>query len=211
MRLAVMGPILAAIACLSFVLAVPALISNRLILFILDPGLPVGVYIWPGMYIIIPATLVAGAIIRRSVATSRLRAGATLVLALGFWTIVLVDIITTPAFVIADSGVVRMRLTGFSPVPYTLKNGKTVQLLQSGLTGSLIINDSPHQARLEEVGYSKYPAFGFGSGRKITPISPYSVAHTDETIDHWGPNDPPPHSVTVSRGSGGAVRRWLTW
>jgi hypothetical protein len=200
-RIAVIAPLLACLVAV-IAIAIPMLISNSIVLFVLN--------FWPGMYGTIAMTVVA-VVATRSGIRNGISAVSFMVLTLTawFWIIALIDITTTPAYVIRNDAVTKMRLSGFGEVPYTMNNGSTVKVSQRSATGCVIINDSPRAARLDELRYSRDARVGGVWNR--TPIAAYSAMYFDETIDHLGPDDPPPRSISVVRWSKGTVRRWLTW
>jgi hypothetical protein len=212
--IAIIAPFVVSLTCLIAVLTIPMLISNSILLFVLNPGLEVGWYIWPGMWIVIPVTVIATAAILKGPSNlpQPVIGVVAVFLAVTFWTIVLINIITTPTYVISENVGVRMLLAG-REVPYTMRNGSTVHVSPRGWTGCIIINDSPRAARLEEVVYSTSIYGHSDRPNNKTPIAGYSVVNFDGTIDYLGPNNPPPTSlpVHVSGGVGGAIRHWLNW
>jgi hypothetical protein len=131
-----------------------------------------------------------------------------LVVLVWFFVAIIVDIFTTPVYLIRDSSLDRLRLIGGGTPLYTLYNGERIEL-QQGMGSSIIINDSPQIARVERIVYSTLPdSLG---GRPITTINAYTVTHVCDPIDYFGPGDPPPKSLERSKGQSYVIKRWLTW
>jgi hypothetical protein len=70
-----------------------------------------------------------------------------------------------------------------------------------------VINRSKVLVRVESVSYGR--SLGWGPDEPDL-IPPGTAAHFTE-IEHVGPGDPPPSSVTDDTGIGMDFRNWLTW
>jgi hypothetical protein len=70
-----------------------------------------------------------------------------------------------------------------------------------------VVNESTTAVRVVSRSYGK--SLGWDPER-TTHIPPGTTAHFNE-IEHVGPDDPLPHTVTDSTGMGMAFRDWLTW
>jgi hypothetical protein len=116
---------------------------------------------------------------------------------------------TGPVYVIHNDSITCMRLVGMSKVPVTLSNGRQTYVPEGAVARGMVINDSHLQVRVEEIPYYKS---GIGPlSRHSISIEPFSVARVDATIDYFGPNDPPPRTLTVSRHQSAGIRYWVTW
>lgn len=194
-------------------MAWPTLISNRWVLWFLYPGLPSWGY-WAAF--LAPIVIVRLLGDRAAVTARDSIAFASLLMILWLLTATLIKLVTVPVYLIGPDAATIMRLSG--SVPYRMTNGTNVQLLGHPLGAQrfwgsgVIINDSARSARLEEVLYSHFNYRMPGaSGPSVVQIGPYSVLEAGETVDNFGPDDPPPQSVWVDKGEGGAARHWLTW
>ena len=72
--------------------------------------------------------------------------------------------------------------------------------------GTWVVNLSKRTVRVETTQYGR----GLGFGGEPQQIPPGTSAHFVH-IDHIGPHDPPPGSVTDDVNLGIAFREWLTW
>jgi energy-coupling factor transporter transmembrane protein EcfT len=116
-------------------------------------------------------------------------------------------IFTTPTYLIANSSGDRIMFFG-GPTTYIMSNGAQVELHQGD--GVIIINDSPQDARIEEIEYVVQGYSGSVRDRKVTSINAFSRTYALQAIDYFGPRDPPPYSIRVFIGRT-RTKRWLTW
>jgi hypothetical protein len=176
------------------------LVSNDWVLYVLSPNIPGYVYV----------LLLCGLLILGVPGFSHRRTGfITLGLWVWFLAATIFTFFTGPVYVIHNDSMTRMRLVGMSRVPVTLSNGKQTFVPEGAVGRGMVINDSHRQVRVEEIPYYQS---GWGPLSKHSfSIEPYSVARVDASIDHFGPDDPPPRTLRVSRHQSAAVRFWLTW
>ena len=90
----------------------------------------------------------------------------------------------------------------------TLDLGGREVTLRTGDAETLIVNESDRPLTLRGEVYSQFRTSSTAQPRDLT-IAPRSIVAFDDFVDHLGPDDPLPR--TVSSKSSTVTQYWLTW
>jgi hypothetical protein len=195
------------------------LITNKIILFALNPGLPY----WVNFWVVVIVSIVVAEMIYRWMANAGgqrdpMTVGRAVYLLFILWitAAVVINLTTTPVFVIRSDNASQYRMWG--QPEFQFSDGKTIALggaetnrigSDSLLFRSMIVNDSKWDVRFETVQYGRGPLAS--SNALFATIRPLTALEVPAGVDYFGPNHSPPSTLALPSKISGTVRHWVTW